>query len=280
MTKIRSCLLSLAAVTSLFAGAVSVNADLVPIAVVDFTSSSNTSYRQSLPELIVNELVNSGEFDVLEREKLGSLVGEIAFQNQSGFVSPESAVQMGGMVGAKLMVTGHVLEHGHETQTYSGYGISTRKTVSRLKARMEVIDVTTGSKLFSNVAEASVEKQAVQGQNYGTTEKGLASQVARKLVAAMLDSSRISALTDGPEPVLVMIKSVPEDADVEIDGTYYGTAGQEIELNPGNHQVTVSLPGFKPWSKRVMVRGGTRIVARLVEDDTTRTESRIEIDVQ
>ncbi|MCR9276616.1 MAG: PEGA domain-containing protein [Pseudomonadaceae bacterium] len=280
MTKIRSCLLSLAAVATLFAGTVSVNADLVPIAVVDFTSSSSTSYRQSLPELIVNELVNSGEFDVLEREKLGSLVGEIAFQNQSGFVSPESAVQMGGMVGAKLMVTGHVLEHGHETQTYSGYGISTRKTVSRLKARMEVIDVTTGSKLFSNVAEASVEKQAVQGQNYGTTEKGLASQVARKLVAAMLDSSRISALTDGPEPVLVMIKSVPEDADVEIDGTYYGTAGQEIELNPGNHQVTVSLPGFKPWSKRVMVREGTRIVARLVEDDTTRSESRIEIDVQ
>ena len=252
-------------------------ANLTPIAVVDFTSSRSTAYRESLPELVVNELVNSGEFDVLEREKLGSVVGEIGFQNSSGFVSPEQAVQVGSMLGAQLLVTGHVLDHGQETQSYSGYGVTTRKTTFRLKARMEVVDVTTGSKLFSNVAEATREVQAIQGQNYGNTERGLAEQVARKLVAAMLDSKRIKTLVDGPGAVTVQITSEPPEADVEVDGIYYGMAGEAIELVPGNHQVTVTLPGYEPWSKTVMVREGTKIRARLRPDETTKTKTTIEL---
>jgi len=238
-------------------------ANLTPIAVVDFTSSRSTPYRESLPELVVNELVNSGEFDVLEREKLTSIVGEIGFQNSSGFVSPEQAVQVGNMSGAKLIVTGHVLDHGQETQTYSGYGVTTRKTTYRLKARMEVIDVTTGSKLFSQVADATREVQAIQGQNYGNTERGLASQVAQKLVAAMLESKRIKMLVDGPPAVSIAVTSEPPEGDVEIDGIYYGMAGEPIELVPGNHQIKVSLPGYEDWEKTVMVREGTKVRARL-----------------
>ena len=252
----------------------------VPIAVVDFTSSSSTSYRKSLPEMVVNELVNSGEFDVLEREKLDSIVGEIGFQNASGFVSPEQAVQVGGMSGAKLIVTGHVLDHGQERQTYRGYGISTTKTTFRLKARMEVIDVTSGSKLFSNVSEATTEKQTIQGQSYDSTQKGLAESVAKKLVAAMLKSNRIRNLVDGPAPVAVTINSEPADADVEVDGTYYGTANQAIDLVPGIHEITVSLPGYMPWKKRVMVKEGTKVIARLRKDDTIRTETRVELEVE
>lgn len=254
--------------------------ELIPIAVVDFTASSHSVYKASLPEMVVNELVNSGEFDVVERSKLDSLVGEIAFQNNSGFVSPQQAVQMGGMVGAKLIVTGHILDHGQETQTYRGYGVSTRKTTYRLKARMEVVDVTTGSKLFSQVAESAFEKQTVQGQNYDSTQKGLSAAVAQKLVAGMLESKRIRTLVDGPAAVSVLVKSDPPDADVEVDGTYYGTANQSIELVPGVHEITVSLPGYLSWSKRVMVKEGTKIIARLRPDNTTRSESKVELKVE
>lgn len=77
-------------------------AELVPIAVVNFTASSPTPYRSSLPETVVHELVSSNKFDVLEREKLNSVIGEISFQAASGFVSQEQAVQVGGMLGAHL----------------------------------------------------------------------------------------------------------------------------------------------------------------------------------
>ena len=82
---------------------------LVPIAVVDFTTSiRNTNYTRRLPELIIDELVNSGEFDVLEREKMDSLAGELNFQ-AGALVDPAKAVQIGGMSGARLIVTGNIV---------------------------------------------------------------------------------------------------------------------------------------------------------------------------
>ena len=255
-------------------------AELVPIAVVNFTASSPTPYRSSLPEMVVNELVSSNKFDVLEREKLNSVVGEIGFQATSGFVSPEQAVQAGGMLGAHLLVTGHVLDHGREQQTYSGYGIQTIKIIYRLKARMEVVDVATGRKLFSYVAQARDVNRAIQGQNYDSTRRDLAGKVARQLVARMLASKRISAITDGPKSVTIAIESVPPEADVEINGIYYGMAGDSIKLVPGNHEIKVSLPGYLEWTKTVLVGDGARIRARLTRDNTTRSESKLTIDVQ
>ena len=235
----------------------------IPVAVVDFTASRDTPYRFSVPEFVVDELVNSGAFDVLERDKLSTVVGEIAFQTGAGLVRPDSAVQMGLMLGARLVVTGHIIDHGHETKEFKGYGISTSTTTWTLKARIEVIDVTTGSKLLSHIADASTRIQALQGQAHGDTQKDLGSQVARKLVAAILKSKRIRTMVDGPEAISVMVRSDPPDADVEVDGTYYGTAGQPIRLAPGIHQTRVSLPGYLEWSKRVMVQEGTNVMARL-----------------
>ena len=123
----------------------------IPVAVVDFTASTQTPYRLGLPEFIVDELVNSERFDVLERDKLRTVVGEVAFQTSAGLVRPDSAVQVGRMLGARLLVTGHVIDHGRETREFSGYGISASTTTWRLKARIEVIDVTTGSKGVSEI---------------------------------------------------------------------------------------------------------------------------------
>ena len=253
---------------------------LIPVAVVDFTSSSRTPYRLSLPEFVVDELVNSGEFDVLERDKLRTVAGEVGFQTSAGLVRPDSAVQVGQMLGARLLVTGHVIDHGRETREFTGYGISTSNTTWRLKARIEVIDVTTGSKLLSHVAGSSSQMQTLQGLGYANTQRDLGERVAKELVAAILKSKRIRRMVDGPEAVPVMVRSDPPEADVEIDGTYYGAAGQPIRLVPGIHQVRVSLPGYLEWSKRVMVQEGTNILARLRKDDTARTETQITIDVK
>ena len=107
----------------------------IPVTVIDFTASRDTPYRFSVPEFVVDELVNSGEFDVLERDKPRTVVGEIAFQTGAGLVRPDSAVEVGRMLGARLIVTGHIIEHGHETKTFSGYNISTSTTTWRLKTQ-------------------------------------------------------------------------------------------------------------------------------------------------
>lgn len=251
----------------------------ISVAVVDFTSSQRTSYSKSLPEYVVDQLVNRGDFDVLEREKLASIVAEVGFQSSSGFVTPDSAVQVGGMLGARILISGHILDHSRSTKKFKGYGVSTTKTTFRLKARLEAIDVTTGSKLFSHVAEASREIQAVQSQVYDSTERDMGEKVATQLVDALMKSKRITALVSGPEAVSVMIASEPAEADVEIDGTYYGSAGQAINLVPGVHNITVSLPGYVNWEKRVMVQEGTSLKARLQKDTASKTETKLEVEI-
>ncbi|MFK8050720.1 MAG: PEGA domain-containing protein [Halioglobus sp.] len=271
---------ALAGAVLIFTGVISAD-ELPRLAVVDFTSSTSTAYRKSLPELIVDELVNRGDFDVLEREKLDTLAGEIAFQSSTGLVDPGTAVQVGGMLGARILITGHILDHGSQRKQFSGYGIRTTKTTYRLKARLEAIDVTTGSKLFSNVAQASKEVQAIQGQIANSTQKDLGSKVAKKLVDAFVNSKRIQKLVAGdPETVSVTIRSDPPEADLEVDGTYYGNTGQEIKLIPGTHNITVSLPGYVDWNKRVMVQQGTTLKARLQKDTAIRTESKVELEVK
>ena len=273
-------LLSLLCAVSLSAAA-----ERTPIAVVDFTASSPTPYRSSLSEMVVNELVGSNKFDVLEREKLDSLIGEIDFQSTGRFVSPQQAVQVGGLLGADLLVTGHVLDHGREQQSFSGYGVRTTKITYRLKARMEVIEVASGRKLFSQVAQARDEQQVVQGQRIDQSQRDLPEKVARQLVARMLASERIKAIVNAPRPVTprlvtIAVESVPGEADIEVDGVYRGMAGDRIQLAPGNHEITVSMPGYLQWTKVVTVKDGARIQARLVRDNTTRSESKVDIDVR
>ena len=96
----------------------------------------------------------------------------------------------------------------------------------------------------------------------------------------MLASKRISAITDGPKSVTIVIEPVPAEADVKINGIYYDMVGDRIKLVPGNHEVKVSLPGYLEWTKTVLARDGARIQARLTRDNTTRSESKLKIDVQ
>ncbi len=247
------------------------------IAVVDFTASSQTAYEASLAELVVDELVNRSKFNVLEREKLNSLTKELTIQNESGLVSPGNAMRMGNLLGARLLVTGHVIDHGSSRQNYTGYGISTTKITNRLKARLEVIDLSTGAKLFSRVAEAAKENQVVQGSRADSGQQGLGTQVAKELVSAMLAAPRLKEMVEGPTLVSIAVNSSPPDADVEVDGTYYGTAGKAMELLPGTHQIKVSLPGYTAWEKRVLVKEGTKLMARLQKVDVTRTEATINV---
>ena len=104
----------------------------------------------------------------------------------------------------------------------------------------------------------------------------------------MLDSPRIKRVVDGPESVAVVVTSEPEGADVEVDGIHYGSAGQQLTLTPGLHSCVDSLPGYTPWTKKVMVQSASsdavsdpvfKLRARLLKEVTARTESEIRVEV-
>jgi hypothetical protein len=80
--------------------------------------------------------------------------------------------------------------------------------------------------------------------------------------AARLQPAVVTVPADGPkaastEPGAVLaIHSVPDGADIEIDGAFMGNAPSSLQLQPGDHKVVVRKSGYKPWERTLRVAGG------------------------
>lgn len=54
----------------------------------------------------------------------------------------------------------------------------------------------------------------------------------------------------------LLVESVPERADIEVDGNFMGNTPSAIELPSGEHTVVVSKSGYKPWQRKIKLAGG------------------------
>jgi hypothetical protein len=77
-----------------------------------------------------------------------------------------------------------------------------------------------------------------------------------------LQPTTSDAAVDQPAPaqaigVQVAISSVPDAADIEIDGGFVGNTPSAIELTPGEHTVVVHKKGFNNWERKIKVSAGS-----------------------
>ncbi len=125
------------------------------------------------------------------------------------------------------------------------------------------------SKLIINVQHKNQGKNASFSFNAGDrmAEKffqqvgeELARQSSQK-VAAKPDSPRIEAPPDAqptsmkeqPSTGKVTVLSAPEGADINVDGSFVGNSPSTLSLVPGKHTISVTIAGFKPWSRELTV---------------------------
>ncbi len=54
----------------------------------------------------------------------------------------------------------------------------------------------------------------------------------------------------------VAVVSNPAAADIEVDGGFVGNTPSTIDLAGGNHTITVSKTGYKPWERKLKASGG------------------------
>jgi len=52
------------------------------------------------------------------------------------------------------------------------------------------------------------------------------------------------------------ISSIPDGADIEVDGSFMGNTPSAVELSPGEHTVSVKKSGYKPWERKIKLTGG------------------------
>lgn len=249
------------------------------IAVVDFDANQYAGQLSGaqLADYVTDELVNTNDFDVIEREKIASAMREIGF-GQSGAVDPSSAAQFGRVTGVQYLLTGRIISLERNQRSYSGYGVNTVSDNYVLSVSIRIIETETGRIMFStrtsttkNINQMGGSRSAVSNPYAGLTE-----QAAVDMVQAISRSGRFSSSsqasastgsTDSPraEPKMVGVTfiSVPKGADVEIDGVMYGNTGGEIRVPAGLRRVRITLGGYIPWEKQIMLSAGSSFTANL-----------------
>lgn len=53
--------------------------------------------------------------------------------------------------------------------------------------------------------------------------------------------------------------SVPDGADIEVDGSFVGNAPSEVQVPEGEHTITVKKSGFKDWERKMKISGGSSV---------------------
>jgi hypothetical protein len=88
--------------------------------------------------------------------------------------------------------------------------------------------------------------------------------------SAMLDAAAAAAQPKavGVQPIStataastakLSVGSVPDGADIEVDGSFVGNTPSDIDLAAGDHMISIKKVGFKDWSKNVKVSAGSNI---------------------
>ena len=57
----------------------------------------------------------------------------------------------------------------------------------------------------------------------------------------------------------VSIASVPDGADIEIDGSFAGNTPSDLEVEPGEHSIVVKKSGYQNWERKLKVATGSSI---------------------
>jgi hypothetical protein len=73
-----------------------------------------------------------------------------------------------------------------------------------------------------------------------------------------------SASASGDQAHL-QVSSTPEEADIEIDGSFVGNTPSTIGVSAGQHKITVKKSGFTPWERTITISSGQVSVNAVLE---------------
>ncbi len=222
------------------------------IAVVDFQDKSGWGHNigTGLADMLVTELVKTGKFQVIERKELDEVLKEQGL-GMSGAVTPQSAAQVGKLLGVELIVLGSVSEFGEKKSGIGGsigrLGIGGKfsKRTARAVVDIRLVNTSTGEIVLAETAEGkesstSLDGIRVEDINFGNptqwdnTILGKASRKAIDKCVKFIEKAMEHIPWQGK-----IIKANP-------DGTVY--------MKPG------SAGGVKPGMEFVVYRKGEELI--------------------
>ncbi|MGC2246310.1 MAG: PEGA domain-containing protein [Terriglobales bacterium] len=62
-----------------------------------------------------------------------------------------------------------------------------------------------------------------------------------------------------PSTGKISVASVPDGADIEVDGSFVGNTPSDVQVADGEHTVAVKKAGFKDWERKLKVSAGSNV---------------------
>lgn len=138
------------------------------VAVIDFEDKTDNAYlyyrgRQQRPgegmaDMLTTALFKTGRYDVIERDKLAELLAEQDL-GAAGIVTPETAAEMGKILGADALVFGTVSEFGYRERDTGGVtrrlGVGVSSATAEVAVDVRIVNSSTGQLLAADNVRAS-----------------------------------------------------------------------------------------------------------------------------
>ena len=198
------------------------------IGVVEFDNKS--AYGQgrlgtAASDILITELVKSGKFIVVERDKLNKVLEEQKFQGQ-GMIDPATAVKIGQQLGLEAIVVGSVSQFGVKKEGSDYLLAQSKRQVADVTVDIRLIDVQSGQVILADSGKGMAKSS--KGSFLGMGTKGgydetLEGEALRAAVVQFV-TNIASQLNKKPWSCMVADSSGDE---------LYLNAGQDSGVEPG-----------------------------------------------
>jgi curli biogenesis system outer membrane secretion channel CsgG len=163
------------------------------VGIVEFEDRSNYGKGQlgtGASRVMTTMLVDCEQFRVFEREKLHRVMEEQKLQ-KSGAFDPNTAVQVGKLVGLDFVIYGAVTKFGIRTEGKDLIIYSSKRVAADCTVDMSVISVQTGEIVYAKQGDGTAYRQASKVLGLGGSmsfDQTLAEDSLRAAIAKMMDN--------------------------------------------------------------------------------------------
>jgi hypothetical protein len=155
----------------------------------------------------------------------------------------------GVVVNNRADVSNYIVELDHE----GGKGLL------RHKDKIAVFVRTSGDSIFSESTLSvggSVEDACRAITTHWASHVNELIAPASLAVVAKAAPATTATPPDLPRKASLAVSSSPAAAEIEIDGNFVGNTPSTIQLEAGDHDITVRKKGFLNWQRKIKITGG------------------------
>lgn len=145
--------LFLLSIMLVFLSSISYSQDRTTVAVDIFSSNKPTKYARTITDKVIEGMMSSGNFSVLNRSAMERIFKEQNIQADERFIDSDFIIEQGKMLGAKYIVNGNI--DVLQITRVVGNSIGYRCT---LGLSVEIIDAETGVSIARESFSASMGK--------------------------------------------------------------------------------------------------------------------------